>query len=103
MPTRNEHVTIDVPDAGEARVSGSYTRSPGASATLVVAHGAGAGMDHPFLVGFTDALNDAGVATLRFNFPYSRKFPDRAPVAVAESRRPIWPTSFNVFRTVPGV
>ncbi|MET1034968.1 MAG: alpha/beta family hydrolase [Arthrobacter sp.] len=89
MPSQSEDVTIDVPDAGEAPVSGRYARPPGASATVVVAHGAGAGMDHPFLVGFTDALNDAGVATLRFNFPYSeagRKFPDRAPVAVAAWR-----------------
>ncbi len=55
-------------------------------ATLVVAHGAGAGMEHPFLRGFTDALNDDGVATLRFNFPYreaGRKFPDRPPAAIA--------------------
>ena len=51
----------------------------------VVAHGAGTGMEHPFLTGFTGALNDGGAATLRFNFPYreaGKKFPDRAPVAV---------------------
>ncbi len=46
-------------------------------------------MDHPFLLGFTRALNDDGVATLRFNFPYSeagRRFPDRAPTAIATWR-----------------
>jgi predicted alpha/beta-hydrolase family hydrolase len=46
-------------------------------------------MEHPFLRGFTAALNDAGVATLRFNFPYreaGRKFPDRPPVAIAAWR-----------------
>jgi predicted alpha/beta-hydrolase family hydrolase len=48
-------------------------------ATLVVAHGAGAGMDHPFMAGFCRAMGDAGIATLRFNFPYverGRRSPD---------------------------
>ena len=39
--------------------------------------------------GFTDALNEEGVATLRFNFPYreaGRKFPDRPPAAIAAWR-----------------
>lgn len=56
---------------------------------VVIAHGAGAGMEHPFLTGFADALNAGGVASLRFNFPYidaGRKFPDRAPVAIATWR-----------------
>jgi predicted alpha/beta-hydrolase family hydrolase len=70
-------------------VSGVAARPQDASATVVVAHGAGAGMEHPFMAGFTRALNDAGVATLRFNFPYreaGRKFPDRPPVAIAAWR-----------------
>ena len=61
----------------------------GADRTIVVAHGAGAGMDHPFMVGFSRAMNDLGVATLRFNFPYmdaGRRSPDRQPVAVATWR-----------------
>lgn len=52
---------------------------PGPVATLVVAHGAGAGMDHPFLTGFCRAIAEEGVATLRFNFPYverGRRSPD---------------------------
>ena len=52
---------------------------------MVVAHGAGSGMEHPFLTGFTDAMNDGGVATWRFNFPYreaGKKFPDRSPAAI---------------------
>ena len=61
----------------------------GPRTTVVVAHGAGAGMEHPFLRGFTDALNELGLATLRFNFPYreaGRKFPDRPPLAIATWR-----------------
>jgi uncharacterized protein len=50
-----------------------------AVASLVVAHGAGAGMEHPFLAGFCQAIAEEGVATMRFNFPYAergRRSPD---------------------------
>ena len=70
-------------------VSGVYARPDDASATIVVAHGAGAGMEHPFMSGFTRAMNTLGFATLRFNFPYreaGRRFPDRPPVAIATWR-----------------
>ncbi|MET1064997.1 MAG: alpha/beta family hydrolase [Arthrobacter sp.] len=79
-------VTIAV---GDSTVSGVYCRPEMPPATLVVAHGAGTGMEHPFLAGFTRALNGLGVATLRFNFPYreaGRKFPDRPPAAIAAWR-----------------
>jgi hypothetical protein len=48
-------------------------------ATLVVAHGAGAGMDHPFIAGFCRAMAEEGVSTLRFDFLYmarGRRSPD---------------------------
>ena len=50
-----------------------------AVASLVVAHGAGAGMEHPFLAGFCRAIAEEDVATMRFNFPYAergRRSPD---------------------------
>jgi predicted alpha/beta-hydrolase family hydrolase len=68
----------------------------------VLAHGAGAGMNHPFMGAVAAQLNDRGVATLRFQFPYAeagRRAPDpasrlqntiRAAVGLAE-------------RTVPGL
>ena len=80
-----EHQNLSIP-AGDGTVSAVFSRPEGAGVTVVVAHGAGTGMEHPFLTGFTGALNDGGAATLRFNFPYreaGKKFPDRAPVAVA--------------------
>lgn len=86
MAATEEQLSIDVDGSA---VTGIYARQARAVATLVVAHGAGAGMEHPFLRGFTAALNDAGIATLRFNFPYreaGRKFPDRPPAAVAAWR-----------------
>ena len=85
MPS-SESIRIQV---GDTAVSGAFARPADAFATLVVAPGAGAGFDHPFLVGFTQALNDEGVATLRFNFLYreaGRRVPDRAPTAIAAWR-----------------
>jgi uncharacterized protein len=55
----------------------------------VFAHGAGAGMQHIFMQAAATALNDRGVATLRYEYPYmsagSRR-PDRAPVLETNTR-----------------
>lgn len=86
MTTAESALTITV---GDARVSTLYARPEQPFATVVLAHGAGAGMEHPFMGGFTRGLNDDGVSTLRFNFPYreaGRKFPDRPPAAIATWR-----------------
>jgi predicted alpha/beta-hydrolase family hydrolase len=69
---------------GESRsaVSASWIAPPEAVAWLVVAHGAGAGMDHPFIAGFCRAMADERVATARFNFHYmnaGRRSPDPEP------------------------
>jgi predicted alpha/beta-hydrolase family hydrolase len=102
MSGRSERISIPAP---EGDVSGVVTLVDGADAMVVVAHGAGAGMDHPFMVGFCDGLAAEGLSTLRFNFAYmdaGRRLPDRAPkalpvwsAAVDEARRrsdgtPIW-------------
>ncbi|HYI34883.1 MAG TPA: alpha/beta family hydrolase [Glaciibacter sp.] len=82
----SDHIRIPI---GESTVSGAFAGSADAFATLALAPGAGANFDHPFLVGFTEALNGAGVATMRFNFPYreeGRRFPDRPPTAIATWR-----------------
>lgn len=86
MPTHESPVSIAT---GDDAVSAVYARPASPVATLVVAHGAGSGMDHPFLAGFTRALNEESVATLRFNFPYreaGKKFPDKPPAAIAAWR-----------------
>lgn len=82
MPTSHEQFAVPV---GDGEVTAAFAAPADATAAVVVAHGAGAGMDHPFLTGFTGAMNDGGAATLRFNFPYreaGRKFPDRPPAAI---------------------
>lgn len=55
----------------------------------VVAHGAGAGMRHPFLHTISRALADRGVATFRYQFPYmeaGERRPDRPEVLEATVR-----------------
>ncbi len=79
---------MDAPEVrgslGESRsaVAASWVAPSDAVAWLVVGHGAGAGMDHPFLVGFCRAMAEHGVATARFDFSYmsaGRRSPDPEP------------------------
>lgn len=71
---------------GATEVSGLWAPASGAVATIALAHGAGAGMDHPFLAGLSGALAADGVSVLRFVFPYveaGRRMPGPAAHAVA--------------------
>ena len=43
------------------------------TACLVLAHGAGAGMTHPFMATAATELADRGIATLRYQFPYMER------------------------------
>jgi predicted alpha/beta-hydrolase family hydrolase len=70
-------------------VSGLFCRPPSAHSCLVLAHGAGAGMTHPFLEAFSVAACERGIATLRFQFPYmqeGKKRPDAPALAHATIR-----------------
>lgn len=53
------------------KVSAEYNVPAGATCVLTLAHGAGAGMDHSFMVKLTESLSAAGIGTLRFNFPFA--------------------------------
>lgn len=80
-------IRIALEEAGH--VSGLLRIPTGATSLLVLAHGAGAGMEHPFMGAMAEALADRRVGTLRFQFPYmeaGRKRPDRPPVAMAAVR-----------------
>lgn len=71
--------------AGLTAVSADWTAGDN-GATVIVAHGAGTGKDHPFLTGYVDALSATGFSTLRFNFPYveqGRRMPGPAAHAIA--------------------
>lgn len=51
-------------------VSGLLERPSNAWGLLAFAHGAGAGMRHPFMTGVVERLATRGLATLRYQFPY---------------------------------
>ena len=52
---------------------------------IVLAHGAGAGMTHPFMENLASQLGDLSIATVRYNFPYMEKQSKRPDVpAIAE-------------------
>jgi predicted alpha/beta-hydrolase family hydrolase len=68
MSTSPQPVTIAVDDT--RHVSGLLQRPPQASACYVMAHGAGAGMTHPFMAAIANGLAERGIATLRYQFPY---------------------------------
>ena len=79
---------ITVP-VGERSVSGLLELPREARACLVLAHGAGAGMAHPFMASVASGLAARGVATLRYQFPYMErgaKRPDTPAVAQAAVR-----------------
>ena len=72
-----------------ASVSGLLTRPARATACFVFAHGAGAGMAHPFMAKVAAGLGVRGIATLRYQFPYMEKGskrPDSPAVAHAAVR-----------------
>ena len=67
----------------------------------VLAHGAGAGMRHPFMAAMAERLAGRGIATLRYQFPYMERGgsrPDPPPVAVAAVRAAVTEAS----RCCPG-
>jgi predicted alpha/beta-hydrolase family hydrolase len=96
-----EPVTIEV--NATTRVSGLLNSAPESKACFVLAHGAGAGMLHPFMANLASDLAGRGIATLRYQFPYMEKHgrrPDppalchatvRAAVAAAHSLLPALP------------
>ena len=85
--TGPEPVTIEI-DATQ-RVSGLLQAPPAARHGYVLAHGAGAGMTHPFLAAMADGLAERGIACLRFQFPSMErgsKRPDTPRLAQAAVR-----------------
>jgi predicted alpha/beta-hydrolase family hydrolase len=73
----------------ERRVSGLLLAPKEARACYVFAHGAGAGMSHPFMEAVARELSERGIATLRYQFPYMEnraKRPDPPPIAHAAVR-----------------
>src|ERR1700688_3829355 len=75
------HLRFEVRNAGQ--VSSLFLKPAGARWLLVLAHGAGAGMNHPFLEKLASELAAVDVATFRYQFPYMeqrRRIPDSPAV-----------------------
>ena len=71
---------------GRGEVSALLCRPAKARRLLVLAHGAGAGMSHPFMEKLANELAGVGMATLRYQFPYMeerRRAPDPPTVLMA--------------------
>jgi predicted alpha/beta-hydrolase family hydrolase len=78
--------SVSIPLDHERSVSGLLQAPAGAHACFVFAHGAGAGMAHPFMTSVSDGLAARGVATLRYQFPYVERGTRRPdPPAVAHA------------------
>jgi uncharacterized protein len=93
-------VTIQVDETH--RVSGFLALPARARACYMLAHGAGAGMDHPFMAAIADGLWQRGIATLRYQFPYMEhgsKRPDGPSLAHATVRA----AAVEAARRAPGL
>jgi len=78
-------ITVD----STRQVSALLNCTSAARACYVLAHGAGAGMRHPFLAEIANGLAERGIATLRYQFPYMEqgsKRPDAPKLAHATVR-----------------
>jgi len=79
-----QKLAIEVANSGS--VSALLIRPAEARACFVFAHGAGAGMTHPFMETFATGLGERGVASLRYQFPYMEKGSRRPdPPAIAQA------------------
>ncbi len=81
-----ENKFISTPEKGP--VSSLLLRPAKATHLVVLGHGAGSNLRSPMLANIADALADGGVATFRYNFPYSEygRARDANPVCAATAR-----------------
>jgi uncharacterized protein len=93
-------ITIRIDDTHH--VSGLLEVPPSARACYVLAHGAGAGMHHPFMAAIAEGLAERGVGTLRYQFPYMERGSKR-PDAPGLSHATVRAAVAEAVRLVPGL
>jgi predicted alpha/beta-hydrolase family hydrolase len=84
-----DHSSVSISLRDHGHVSGLLVRPASARALYVLAHGAGAGMAHPFMASMAQGLAEHGIATLRYQFLYMEKKsrrPDPPKIAQAAVR-----------------
>jgi uncharacterized protein len=80
----SQQLAIEIANGGS--VSALLIRPAEARACFVFAHGAGAGMSHPFMETFATGLGERDIASLRYQFPYMEKGSRRPdPPAIAQA------------------
>src|SRR5260370_16966688 len=88
---RTKDLRFPVANGGQ-EVSAVLLMPDGPRHLLVLAHGAGAGMNHPFMEKLAQELAAVNVATLRYQFPYMqerRRVPDAPSVLTATVAAPL--------------
>lgn len=100
---QTKKISIHISDS-LGSVSGEVIAGAAAMKALYVfAHGAGAGMNHPFMVKLSSALANGGIGSLRYNFPYmenGKKRPDPPAIAERTVVRAV-ETAIDLFPDVP--
>jgi uncharacterized protein len=87
--TATETTAVNIAVDANRTVSGILQVPSDATGGVILAHGAGAGMTHPFMATVADGLAARAIATLRYQFPYMEtgsKRPDRPALAQATVR-----------------
>jgi predicted alpha/beta-hydrolase family hydrolase len=77
---------LQFPVSNKEEVSALLQIPENACCLYVMAHGAGAGMNHAFMAAMANELAAVSVATLRYQFPYTeqrRHVPDKQSVLIA--------------------
>jgi uncharacterized protein len=94
--------TIRIEIEAAAPVTGVLMQPPDAQACFVFAHGAGAGMTHPFMETVANGLFERRIATLRYQFPYMEKGSKR-PDAPATAQAAVRAAVAEAARRCPGL
>ncbi len=81
-------------------VSAEYIVPEKINCMITLAHGAGAGMDHPFMISLANSLAQQDIGTLRFNFPFTEHKKGR-PDVPAVAHKTIEAAINNAHETFP--
>lgn len=83
-------------------VSAEYIAPDKSNCIITLAHGAGAGMNHSFMTTLPTSLAEAGIATLRFNFPFAENTKYR-PDVPAVAHKTVEAAINNARETFPSI
>ena len=97
----NQSLQLEVsPSIGT--VSAEYIVPAKSKCLMTLAHGAGAGMNHSFMTTLAASLSEVGIATLRFNFPFTEHKKGR-PDTPAVAQQTIAAAIINAHKSYPSL